>query len=206
MRTAIQYALAAPPRFTPGALYRPHCVHRLDKPTSGLLLCAKTKPTLLALQRSFAERRVQKRYSAIVGGQVEGDEGEISLEVDGKVAVTRWHVVHRARSLQVGQTHLTELALYPKTGRTHQLRKHCALALGCPIVGDKSYGGTDVGRGLFLAAVELTFQHPARPADAPPFNIRCDAPAKFGHLLSHEHGRWERLHRVPRATSQQVSS
>ena len=82
MRTAIMHALKPPPVGTPGALYRPHTVHRLDKPTSGLLLCAKTKPVLVALQRSFEAREVRKRYSAIVSGYVQGEEGELSLLFD----------------------------------------------------------------------------------------------------------------------------
>ena len=100
MRTAIQYTLRPPPVGTANALYRPHTIHRLDKPTSGLLLCAKTKPALLALQRSFAAREVSKRYSAVVSGFVEGEEGEIEHEIDGKHASTRWQVVRRARSLK----------------------------------------------------------------------------------------------------------
>ena len=56
MRTAVMHALQPPPAGTLGALYRPHLVHRLDKPTSGLMLCAKTKPALLALSAAFAER------------------------------------------------------------------------------------------------------------------------------------------------------
>ena len=221
MRTAIQYTLKPPPAGSVGALYRPHTCHRLDKPTSGLLLCAKTKPALVAIQRGFARRQVHKRYAAIVGGHVEGDQGLIELPVDGKNAVTRWVVTRRARSLKLGGSHLTELALYPKTGRTHQLRVHCAEALKCAILGDKTYGGEDVGSGLFLSAVELTFAHPSSGEDegaqdqesatasafpkssAPPaarseplpepLNVVCASPKKFDALLEREQERWVRL-------------
>ena len=213
MRTAIQYTLKPPPAGSVGALYRPHTCHRLDKPTSGLLLCAKTKPALVAIQRGFARRQVHKRYCAIVSGFVEGDEGLVDLPIDDKTAVTKWVVTRRARSLKLGGSHLTELALYPKTGRTHQLRIHCAEALKCPILGDKTYGGEDVGSGLFLSAVELTFVHPssyagnegqegaeesatAVPADEPlpePLNVVCASPKKFDALMEREQARWDRL-------------
>ena len=122
MRTAIMHALRPPPVGSAGALYRPHCVHRLDRPTSGLLLCAKRKDTLVALQRSFRERTVAKRYEAIVAGFVEGDDGYIDHPIDERPAQTRWHVVHRCRSLKLGGTHVTHLSLEPRTGRTHQVR------------------------------------------------------------------------------------
>ena len=193
MRTAIMHALKPPPVGTAGALYRPHAVHRLDKPTSGLLLCAKTKPALVHLQRSFEARLVHKRYSAVVSGYVEGEEGEIDYDVDGKHAATSWRVVRRARSLKLGGSHLTQLSLFPKTGRTHQLRIHCAEVLRCSIVGDKAYGGEDVGRGLFLSACELSLPHPSRAEEDEPLHVEVDPPAKFGDLLRHEHDRWSRL-------------
>jgi len=198
MRTAIQYALTAPPIGMPGALYRPHLCHRLDKPTSGLLVCAKTKPALLALNRAFAERRVAKRYHAIVGGAVVGEHGRIELALDGKSAVTTWRVLRRARSLRVGGGHLTSLELCPLTGRTHQLRRHCAEALGCPILGDKEHGGEDVGSGLYLAALGLSFVH---PDDGAPVTVEAPEPRKFGELLRREHERWGRLSEKARGHS-----
>ena len=193
MRTAIQYTLKPPPIGTENALYRPHTVHRLDKPTSGLLLCAKTKPVLVALQRLFAARLIQKRYVAIVGGQVHGDEGVIDDPVDGRSALTHWKVTRRARSLRLGGGHITELALFPKTGRTHQLRIHTSQVLGAAILGDKTYGGEDTGSGLFLAAVELSFPHPEWDADAEHLRAVCDIPHKFQTVMTREQERYEKL-------------
>lgn len=65
--------------------------------------------------------------------------------------------------------------------------------LGCAIVGDKVYGGEDVGSGLFLAALELAVSHPARPPDAAPLHARIPCPRKFAELLTREHQRWQRL-------------
>ena len=189
------------PRAAASALYRPHLCHRLDKPTHGLLLCAKTRDALLGAQRAFAERRVRKRYAAVVGGRVEGESGEIDCEIDGRSAVTAWKVVSRHRSLRLGGGHLTQLALYPRTGRTHQLRRHCSEVLRTPIVGDKQYGGEDGGCGLLLAALELELAHPCRPVGAPPLHITTAPPPKFESLTRREHRRWELLSDEPPAAA-----
>ncbi len=193
MRTAIMHALRPPPLGTPGALYRPHCVHRLDKPTSGVLLCAKTKPALVGLSRAFAERRVRKRYEAIVCGYVHGEAGVISEPIDGQSARTSWRVLGRARSLRLGGGHVTRLSLTPHTGRTHQLRIHCADVLGFPIVGDAEHGRERgcAGSGLYLTAVELELEH---PEGGQTVHVEVEPPRKFGELLRREHDRWERLH------------
>ena len=199
MRTAVMHALQPPPPGTLGALYRPHLVHRLDKPTSGLMLCAKTKPALLALSAAFAERRVHKRYVAIVCGRIAEDSGEIDAPIDGRRAVTRWKVTGRHRSLRLGGGHLTSLELFPQTGRTHQLRRHCAEQLGCPMVGDAAYGGEDAGSGLLLSAVGLEFSHPAHDPAAPPgaprlVAVAAEEPSKFAALRRREHARWLSFH------------
>ena len=98
----------------------------------------------------------------------------MDADIDGRRAVTGWRVTGRHRSLKLGGGHLTSLALFPRTGRTHQLRRHCAEVLGTPIVGDAAYGGEDAGCGLMLAAVALEFRHPAsgspmRIESKPPF-------------------------------------
>ena len=147
----------------------PWLVHRLDMDTSGLLIVAKDKSTYTALQRQFASRSVNKRYVALLQGAFAGQpQGEISLplyadpldrpyqKVDaelGKEAVTTYQV------LDVHDGH-TRVALYPHTGRTHQLRVHCAHpeGLGLPILGDRLYG-TRAAR-LYLHAEAVSFQHP----------------------------------------------
>jgi tRNA pseudouridine32 synthase/23S rRNA pseudouridine746 synthase len=146
----------------------PLLVHRLDLDTSGLLVAALDSRTYTALQRQFAQREIHKRYVAWVEGLVQGEEGTIDFPmrvdlddrprqihdpVHGKPAVTRWRVLERR-----GQR--TRVALFPLTGRTHQLRVHAAhpLGLGAPIVGDRLYGHEDVR--LQLHAESLSFQHP----------------------------------------------
>ena len=147
----------------------PWLVHRLDMDTSGLLVVAKDKSTYTALQRQFASRLVKKRYVALLQGLFAGQpQGEVSLplyadpldrpyqKVDmqqGKEAVTTYQV------LGVYDGH-TRVALFPHTGRTHQLRVHCAHAagLGIPILGDRLYG-TRATR-LYLHAEMLSFRHP----------------------------------------------
>ena len=159
----------------------PLIVHRLDMDTSGLMVIAKTMAAYHDLQRQFAAHTIQKRYVAIVEGRPKCDEGVISLPlrpdlddrprqvvdpIHGRPALTTYHVVAR---LDDGRSRLW---LYPHTGRTHQLRVHCAHAdgLGCPIVGDALYGTgriiqsdkTDGSRPsrLCLHAEQLTFRHP----------------------------------------------
>ncbi|MBM6719040.1 RNA pseudouridine synthase [Bacteroides gallinaceum] len=147
----------------------PLIVHRLDMATSGLLLVAKTKEIHYALQKMFASRRIQKRYTAWLNGIVTTDEGIINLPICpdydnrpyqmvhseyGKPAVTRYKVLGR----KDGKTHI---AFYPLTGRTHQLRVHAAHpdGLNCPIIGDELYGKK--ADRLYLHASELSFEHPA---------------------------------------------
>lgn len=139
-------------------------VHRLDLDTSGVLVLAKTEAICIAMQQRFAQRAVQKRYIAVLDGVVPGAEGTIDLALrpditdrprqihdpTGKPAHTRWTRIDAHR-----------VALYPTTGRTHQLRVHCAhpSGLGVPIVGDRLYGRA--GERLMLHAERIEFEHPA---------------------------------------------
>ena len=148
----------------------PLVVHRLDMATSGLLLAAKSKEVHKALQEQFATRRVAKTYVAVVSGAVEANSGYVRLPLrpdsddrprqvvdseQGKPAVTAWRVTHRNANGTV------RLELHPLTGRTHQLRVHCAhpSGLNAPIVGDTLYGGQAAPR-LMLHAQSITFTHP----------------------------------------------
>ncbi|HET9993137.1 MAG TPA: RluA family pseudouridine synthase [Kofleriaceae bacterium] len=140
-----------------------HVVHRLDLDVSGLMLVAKDEATHAILQKMFARREIHKRYVAILEDVPRDDAGsiELALRVDlddrprqlvdpvhGKQAITTWQVLDRASR---------RVALSPLTGRTHQLRVHCAVALS-PIVGDRLYGTP--GPRLLLHAEHLAFAHP----------------------------------------------
>ncbi len=144
---------------------RPGFVHRLDRLTSGLMVVAKHAPALRALSLAFAKRQVTKRYLAIVGGvfdprlsEIEGPIGRVldanpqwQVTPTGKSALTRVEVLAQKDSAAL-------LSLEPVTGRTNQLRVHCAHA-GHPILGDPVYGGPAAGR-LCLHATLLRFRHP----------------------------------------------
>ena len=148
-------------------------VHRLDMATSGLFLMGRGLHVQRVLSRAFAERGVDKRYEAVVAGDLgaPGTQGVIDLplaadwpnrprqKVDaehGRPSSTRWEVVAR----EGGNT---RLALEPLTGRTHQLRVHL-LAIGHPILGDALYAPPEVlalSPRLLLHACALRFPHPA---------------------------------------------
>ena len=137
-------------------LSKPVAVHRLDAPTGGLLLIAKTRTAEVELKECFRSRTCKKRYRAIVFGRLGGihaDEGTgvmpsgvIDVPVDKKEAVTKWQVVeYTPCSEPAAKGFITTVDLWPDTGRKHQLRKHMQ-ALGCPIWGDKRYGPYNVAK------------------------------------------------------------
>ena len=143
-------------------------VHRLDMMTSGLLIVAKTAESYHHLQDQFTARTVKKKYLALVEGTPRNEHGVIDLPLSsdpmnrplqmvdtghGKRAITEYRVLHS------GQHSL--LALWPHTGRTHQLRVHCAHpdGLGCPIVGDELYGKK--ADRLYLQAQAISFINPS---------------------------------------------
>ncbi|HHI5410029.1 TPA: pseudouridine synthase [Vibrio metoecus] len=143
-------------------------LHRLDMSTSGLLVFALTRRANKHLQKQFITRAVQKRYVALLEETLDADRGEIQLPLcgdlddrprqkvclqQGKPALTHWEVIR----IEQGRT---RVYLYPHTGRTHQLRVHCAhqLGLDCPIVGDDLYG--QQAQRLHLHAEQLCFTHP----------------------------------------------
>ena len=166
---------------------RPEAAHRLDRDTSGCLALGRHPKALARLNKLFAASgTVEKTYWALVEGGPETESGEIALplarrsddprswwmKVDpaGDAALTRFTVLGRGGGL-------TWLALAPVTGRTHQLRVHCA-AMGFPILGDPIYGTAprSGGPGLQLHARALTL--PLYPKKPP---IRVEAPAP-GHM------------------------
>jgi 23S rRNA pseudouridine955/2504/2580 synthase len=176
-----------------GAEERPRLVHRLDKDTSGLLLIARTGQAAKRLSESFRDRETEKLYWAVVVGMPPRAEGAIDLplakrpgardretmQVDheaGQKALTHFKVLDRAGN------RAAMLGLWPRTGRTHQLRVHCA-EIGCPILGDRKYGGEEAllsavadSRRLHLHARRLTLPHPSGKGA---LRLQAEPPAHF---------------------------
>lgn len=141
------------------ALSSPKPVHRLDFPTSGLLLIGKTNASVIALNKLFEEKQISKTYHAITTGNLE-KEGIIETPIDGKSSHTQYKVLET--KVIATKIPLNLVALYPSTGRRHQLRIHLA-SLGNPILGDTTYNletQAIKGRGLYLQATSLQFIHP----------------------------------------------
>ena len=146
-------------------------VHRLDRDTSGVMIMANDKTSHRELSRQFQDRKVEKTYEAVVFGVVEEDSGSIDLPIrkdmenpprqcvdheQGKPSLTNWKVIERMEDR-------TRLALYPKTGRSHQLRLHLC-RIGHPILGDDLYATIEqqaMADRLLLHAVSLSVVHPA---------------------------------------------
>ena len=164
------------PALQMGRRHLPQPAHRLDQDTAGCLVLGRTKPALAALGALFAKGLAAKIYWAVVQGGPPEDAGEIALPIrkistrekgwrmeahaDGLAALTRWRCLGRGAGM-------AWLELAPQTGRTHQLRVHCA-ALGWPILGDALYGaGGASGLHLLARAIALPLD-PTLQAEAPP--------------------------------------
>lgn len=170
----------------PDALPWPTPVHRLDNQTSGILLIAKTKTAQIALGNQFGNHSIQKKYCAIVIGEVNLN-GKINTPIDTKTAETNFEVDNVVNSLKY--KHLSFLNVVPKTGRTHQIRIHLS-SIGHPIFGDKLYVEEKMlhkGKGLFLCAYEISFLHPKTSEE---INLKIEIPHKFESLLLREQRRW----------------
>ncbi len=162
-------------------------VHRLDRDTSGCLLIARTRGALKRYAAAFESGTVEKTYLAIVEGVPRAAEGVVDLplgkqssaaagwrmvpDTKGAAATTHWRVLEtrEGRSL---------LELKPQTGRTHQLRVHCASGLGCPIVGDPVYGEAHP-LGLMLHAAQLR----VAPAEGDALEASASWPRRFARWL-----------------------
>jgi 23S rRNA pseudouridine955/2504/2580 synthase len=182
---------------------RPVLVHRLDRDTSGVILAARTKPAAAFFNAAFAARRTRKAYLAIVCGSApdprEGviDRALVKTKLGGADGVRMARAGDQV-SMAAQSTYKTLsvapgaalLALWPRTGRMHQLRAHCA-ALGCPILGDGKYGGLgQVGQvkavRTMLHAAALETPHPdgaPRVFRAPPPDDFTTAAAAFGFAI-----------------------
>ena len=152
-------------------------VHRLDKDTSGVLIIAKTFEAYLKLKEQFQNRETEKKYIALVHGIVDPAVGTINAPIDrspfnrthfgifsgGREAETTYKTM---TSCQRGSEKYTLLEVFPKTGRTHQIRVHMKY-INHPIVADPIYGGRKQSKQdrefcprLFLHAASLTLKHP----------------------------------------------
>ena len=155
------------------AAYLPRPVHRLDRRTSGCVLVAKSAGAASVLGTMFESRRVRKSYVAVVFGDPPEGGGATAVggrpyctidhPIDGRDSVTLWRKVATARSEEWGT--LSLLHVLPRTGRTHQIRRHLSYCLGCAIVGDSKYdGGGERNRaarslGMFLCSNAIEFPH-----------------------------------------------
>jgi 23S rRNA pseudouridine1911/1915/1917 synthase len=160
-------------------------VHRLDRATSGVMICAKHSEAQSWLQKQFANRRVKKSYIAVVSGHMPSPTALIDMpiqrnpkhpqtfrtHINGKSAQTLYIVEHET-------SELTRLLLKPTTGRTHQLRVHLS-SVGHPIVGDTLYGGLSADR-LYLHAYSLEVTLPNHQREI----FTAPVPPSFTALLT----------------------
>ena len=161
------------------ALSNPEPVHRLDYPTSGALLIAKTSKALISLNMMFEAKEIRKTYYAVTIGDMP-KSGTIEEPVDDKSSLSEFKVVQQISSPRFEFLNLVELR--PTTGRRHQLRKHLSI-LGHPILGDKLYGKEGLilnGNGLYLHASTLEFMHPETKKTV---SVKATLPKKFIRLF-----------------------
>ena len=158
----------------------PWLAHRLDADTSGCLVVALRRVALLEAQEAFAAGRVEKTYWAIVHGAPPGEAGVVDAALrrhsdrggwrmltgpGGQVAASEWRLLGRGEGM-------SWLEVRPRTGRTHQVRVHCA-TLGCPVVGDVLYGGEGPERMHLLArAIRLPLDPPVAAVAPPPLHMQ----------------------------------
>lgn len=171
---------------------RPSLAHRLDRETSGCLVLGRHRQALIRLGNLFKSGQIEKTYLAIVTGVPETDSGEITaplgrrdpkrgwwmkIDPEGQPAHTRWQVLERGQD-ETGAP-LSLLALSPLTGRTHQLRVHCA-SIGCPILGESIYAPSHptnspyVGLHLHAHKIVIPFLH-----KKPPIEVTAPLPLLF---------------------------
>ena len=172
-----------------GGEIRPGIVHRLDKDTSGLLIVAKNDEAHIKMSKQIQDRKVEKRYIALVRGNVPDDEATIDMPIarskvdrkkmavdkNGKEAVTHFKVLKR-----YGNYTLLEIKI--DTGRTHQIRVHMSY-IGYPVVGDSVYssGKNEFGvEGQMLHARYLKFKHPITGKE---LNLEAPLPEYFEKII-----------------------
>ncbi|MBQ9970540.1 MAG: RluA family pseudouridine synthase [Elusimicrobiaceae bacterium] len=161
--TLVSVILANPPKGFDTSMPRAGLVHRLDRETSGVMVIAKNEEFQAEMVALFSNREVHKTYHSIACGEVPDDEGTIDVPIGrvaggkikasevGREAITGYKVLERKNGF-------TYIELYPKTGRTNQLRVHLSW-LGYPVLGDWLYKGATADR-LMLHARRIEFNHP----------------------------------------------
>lgn len=178
--TLVSMLLRARPELGNNKVPRMGLVHRLDRDTSGLMLAAKTLEAQTALQTQFRERLVEKTYVGVVGGVPAKKTGSIDAPIGrasgfkkikvweyGRAALTDFKVTEKTKKHAM-------LEIYPRTGRTNQIRIHLEF-IGHPIVGDRLYTGERASR-LMLHSRELTFTHPSKGKKT---TLKVDLPEDF---------------------------
>ncbi|MDM7921695.1 MAG: RluA family pseudouridine synthase [Pyrinomonadaceae bacterium] len=164
---------------------RPGLIHRLDKETSGVMVIAKTDRAHRSLSAQFQRRYVDKRYIAVVEGVMNDRAGTIELPIGRYAEEKRWDIKPDGKpaetkfNVQDQYPDRTLVELVPVTGRTNQLRIHCA-AIGHPIVGDVSRGGREFSR-LCLHAFSLEIRHPITRQD---LKFTAEMPGSFTEAVS----------------------
>ena len=158
----------------PDALPYPLPVHRLDNPTGGLLLIAKTRFAQTKLYQAFETKEIEKTYAALVHGTTP-ETASFQDKIDQKSAFTK---IKTLRSFSFKNENFSLVEVNPDTGRTHQIRIHLSLH-GFPIVGDKEHGTSSdpfTKKGLYLAAIGLRLTHPITDE---PLEFKIKIPRKF---------------------------
>ncbi|NJB72607.1 23S rRNA pseudouridine1911/1915/1917 synthase [Saonia flava] len=159
---------------------KPQPVHRLDYPTTGLLLVGKTTSSILALNQLFQNKEIAKTYKAVTIGPM-SIKGSINQTIDVKEAESFYEVLKTVPSARFGCLNLVKLV--PTTGRRHQLRKHLS-GIGNPIFGDLEYGQDNLilkGKGLYLHAFSLEFIHPFTHKR---MHVKKNPPTKFDKIFA----------------------
>ncbi|HEY7580536.1 MAG TPA: RNA pseudouridine synthase [Acetobacteraceae bacterium] len=178
----------------------PWLAHRLDAETAGCLLVALRRAALIAAQREFATGRVRKTYWAVVRGAPPNRQGTVDapllrrstrrawrmvVDPGGKPAVTDWRLLGSDGTL-------SWLELSPRTGRTHQVRVHCA-SMGCPVLGDPIYGGGAGPLHLLARAIALDLDPPVAATAPVPGHMAAVLERAFRSRLIDRRGSIDRL-------------
>jgi RluA family pseudouridine synthase len=160
------------------ALEYPLPAHRLDNPTSGILLCAKTRSALIALQNAFAEKEIEKTYYALVTGKI-STSLTLDSEIEDKPAIT---YIDKLQDFKIDREEYCLVKASPLTGRTHQIRIHLSRNQ-TPIVGDPIYSEEEnayfKNKSLYLFAGKISFLH---PKNHQPMVFQIPLPKRFRNL------------------------